>query len=206
MHSNAHKSNQLPLWVKVLQTAFVCVLVPIYWYHYGPSNFLWFSDIALLLSVVALWRESSFLSSMQAVSVAALEISWIVDFGAVLLFGFTITGLSQYMFDDQYALYLRALSLFHVWLPFLLLWMVYRLRFDGRGTLAQIGAAWLVLPLSYVASGPAENINWVYGLGADRQTALPDWLYLAILMAAYPLLIYLPTHLLLRRLMPNRRP
>jgi len=38
----------IPLGLKVVYTLFVCALVPIYWREYGPANFLWFSDIALL--------------------------------------------------------------------------------------------------------------------------------------------------------------
>ena len=39
--------DQIPLWLKVACTLFICILVPVYWIQYGPGNFLWFSDIAL---------------------------------------------------------------------------------------------------------------------------------------------------------------
>ena len=45
--------GRIPLVVKLLYTAFVCVLVPIYWHLYGPTNFLYFCDVALLLTVPA---------------------------------------------------------------------------------------------------------------------------------------------------------
>src|SRR6516225_5023210 len=38
--------------VKALYTLFVAVLVPCYWSFYGPANFLWLCDLALLLTVV----------------------------------------------------------------------------------------------------------------------------------------------------------
>ena len=56
------------------------VLVPVYWAQRGPANFLWASDIALLVTVGALWRESRFLSSMMAVAVLLPELGWNVDF------------------------------------------------------------------------------------------------------------------------------
>ena len=46
-------ASRLPLWFKLIYTAFVAVLVPTYWYHYGPGNFLYFCDLALLLTGVA---------------------------------------------------------------------------------------------------------------------------------------------------------
>ena len=55
----------IPLPLKIGYTLFLCVLVPVYWVKWGPKNFLWFSDIALLTTGVALWLESSLLASMM---------------------------------------------------------------------------------------------------------------------------------------------
>jgi len=60
---------QIPLWLKLAYTLFICVVVPVYWLQYGPGNFLWFSDLALLATTAALWLENSLLVSMMAVSV-----------------------------------------------------------------------------------------------------------------------------------------
>ena len=46
---------------------------------------------------------------------------------------------------------------------------------------------------------PAENINWVHGPGSTPQTWLPPSVYLAMLMAFFPIVVYLPTHILLLR-------
>ena len=37
-------------------------------------------------------------------------------------------------------------------------------------------------------------MNWVHGLGRP-QTALPPWAYLALLILAFSLVLYLPPHL-----------
>ena len=189
-----------PLWLKIVCTLYVCLLVPVYWMQYGPTNFLWFSDIALLLIVPALWFESALLASMMALSVVLLELTWNVDFFGRLLTGKELIGLSNYMFDATIPLGVRGLSLFHIVLPPLLLWMVHRLGYDGRALPAQTVLAWLVLPLSYWLSNPVENANWVYGFGSKPQIWLPAPLFVALLMLAFPLLIYLPTHLLLKKL------
>jgi hypothetical protein len=47
-----------------------------------------------------------------------------------------------------------------------------------------------------------ENINWAFGPG-NRAKKIPVRLYLISLLIGVPLFIYLPTHLLLRALMPN---
>lgn len=89
-------AQPIPLAVKILYTLFVCVLLPTYWRHYWPANFLWFSDLALLIGLAALWLESPFLASMQAVSVLLLELVWIVDFLTRLVSGRQLIGIAEY--------------------------------------------------------------------------------------------------------------
>jgi hypothetical protein len=50
------------MWVKVLYTAFVCVLVPVYWRDYGPTNFLYFCDVAVFFALAAMWTERPLLA------------------------------------------------------------------------------------------------------------------------------------------------
>ncbi len=45
----------IPLFAKLAYTAFMLVLVPVYLRYYGPSNFLYFCDVALLLTWAGVW-------------------------------------------------------------------------------------------------------------------------------------------------------
>ncbi len=200
MSDSALAAAHLPLWIKVLYTMFVCALIPIYWVQYGAKNFLWFSDIALLASVAALWLENSLLASMMAVAVVAPELAWNVDFFGRLIFGRGIGGLSGYMFDPKRPLYLRGLSLFHIVLPVLLVWIVHRLGYDRRAWLAQTLLACIVLPITYLLTKPGDNINWVFGPLSHPQQRLPPLLYLGLVMIIFPVAIYLPTHWVLLKL------
>ena len=149
----------IPLGLKIIYTLYVCVLVPIYWRQYGPANFLWFSDIALLALVPALWLENALLP-----------------------------------------FFIRGLSCFHIILPLLVLWTLHRLGYDWRAFLWQTLVALVVLPLSYLVSNPQENVNWVYGFGQNPQKILPAPLFVILLMLLFPLVVYLPTHLLFVRI------
>jgi len=184
----------IALWIKIAYTLFLAILVPVYWAHYGPRNFLWFSDIALLVTGATLWLESPVLASMMLLAVLLPECAWNLDFFGRLLTGHGMFGMSAYMFDARIPRYLRALSLFHVPLPIGLVWLVHRLGYDRRAWLYQSLLALVVLPVSYWLTDPAENVNWVHGLGRP-QRALPPWLYLALLIAAFSLVLYLPPHL-----------
>ena len=186
--------DQIHLGIKLGYTLFLLVLVPVYWTHYGPKNFLWFSDIALLVTAAALWLESPLLASMMMLAVLLPELAWNLDFFARLLTGRSMLGMSAYMFDTTLPRYLRALSLFHVPLPAGLVWLVLRLGYDRRAWLYQSLLALVVLPVTYWLTDRAENVNWVHGLSRP-QTALPPWAYLALLIIAFSLVLYLPPHL-----------
>lgn len=192
--------TMMPLWVKLVFTLFVLVTVAVYAVKYPLGNFLWFSDIALLATVPALWFESSLLASMMAVGILLPEALWNVSFLGQLATGKRLSGLTDYMFDPDKPLYLKALSLFHVFLPPLLVWMIAQLGYAPEAWIPQTVLAWVVLPLSFWLTTPAENVNWVYGFGARPQKRMPPLAYLLLLMTGFPVLVYLPTHLLLQGL------
>jgi len=195
----ALSGREVPLLLKVAYSFFVAFLVPIYWRCYGPANFLWFSDLALLITVPALWLESPLLASMQAVSVGLLELVWIADFLTRLTTRVRLTGMTEYMFQADKPLWLRMLSLFHLVIPFLLLWLVYRLGYDSRGLIVQTLFGWAVLLVCFFFTDPVENINWVFGPGQPQHRLAPAS-YFTLVMAFFPLCVYLPTHFALTAL------
>ena len=182
---------------KIAYTAFVLLVVVIWRRNYGWRNFLWFSDIAFIGAVPALWLESAALASVLAVAVMLPEILWNVDFAGRLLLRRRITGLTDYMFEPERPRLLRGLSLFHVPLPLVLLWMVREYGYDASvGLTGAIVMAAVVLPWSRAVSPPEKNINWTHGLGGTG-TKLTPAIYMAMLFAGFVLLVFIPTHLLL---------
>ena len=210
MTSVIEEGAAIPLWFKIAYTAFVCVLVPKYWIDYGPTNFLYYCDVALLMGVVALWTENPLWASMPAVGLILPQTLWIVDFLGVAI-GWPLVGMTQYMFDEKIPLFTRGLSFFHFWLPFVLVWLVARLGYDSRGFLYWSGLAWaLMLVCYFLIPGPPApldnpnlpvNVNYVFGMSEKGpQTWMPPLAWLATLMIGLPALIFWPTHLLLNRL------
>jgi hypothetical protein len=196
--------QKIPLVLKIVYTLYVAVLVPVYWYHYGPADsFLWFSSLSLLITAAALWLESPRLASMQLVSIFLLELMWIADYLGRLVLDVQLVGIAAYMFDDEKPLYVRGLSLFHAALPFLLIWLVFRLGYDRRAWIAQTIFAWVVLLFCFFFTDPEKNINWVFGPSQEPQRVVPPGVYLAAQMIVLPLCIYLPTHLALKAIMPK---
>jgi hypothetical protein len=199
------RNATIPLRLKVPYTIFVCVLVPAYWHEYGPANFLWGSNIALLVICVALWTENHLLPSMAALGVLLPELGWIIDFAVRLLLGqeaLPFDG-TRYMFDPGIPLWIRGLSLYHIALPIVLVWLLYGFGYQPRALIWQTLLALLVLPLTYAVSDPAASINWVYGFGSSPQTMMPGPVFVLLLMVLFPVTVYLPTHLLLSRFFPE---
>lgn len=203
-------ARRLPLALKIVVTAFLAVMVPVYYRSYGPTNFLYFCDVALLLAAVSLWTERALPASMAAVGILLPQVLWCLDFLGELV-GVHLVGLTAYMFDPGRSLFLRGLSFFHFWLPFLLVFLVRRLGYDRRALLGWTALGWGLCLVAYFFLPPAGtvlanpqipvNINYVGGFNdAKMQTYAPGPAYLAGWLLVLLGVIYVPTHLLLRKL------
>jgi hypothetical protein len=188
---------RLPLWIKLVWTVWVALWAPIYWRHYGAQNLLFFCDLGNFLLLLALWTESSLVFSAQAAGLLLFQTLYIIDLAGALLWGKHPIGGTEYMFDPHLSLALRLLSLFHVVMPPVLLWAVWRLGYDSRGWKLQTLLTWMVVPVNYLWR-PGFDINWARGLFFQEQHALPGWLYLAGYMVVVPTVVYWPTHRLLQ--------
>jgi hypothetical protein len=191
----------IPDWFKIVYTLAVLAFMVIYWQRYGPRNFLWFSDIALIGAVPAMWLESALVSGTLACMVLLPELLWNVDYVLRIALKRRITGLTEYMFDPSIPRWLRAVSLFHVPLPLVMIWLVAAYGYPAASLPAAAGTAALTLALSYLLSSREKNINWVFGLGRV-QNRLPQPLYLGLLYLGFVLVVFLPTHWILMRVFP----
>jgi hypothetical protein len=152
---------------------------------------------------------------MAAIGVLVGQVLWTIDFVS----GARLVGMTAYMYDPKYPLYARALTLFHVWLPFFMVWLLYRLGYDRRSFPAMTAFCWGLLLVSFLwlpappmtaeqvdpDSIRSVNINYVYGLGATPQTSMHPWLWVGMLAVLFPVVFYLPAHLALRALLPDPR-
>jgi hypothetical protein len=202
----APAARRVPLALKIAYTAFMAVLIPVYWANYGPTNFLYFCDLALLLTLAGVWLESPLLVSAPAVGIIAPQILWIVDFGSNL-FGHPLTGMTNYMFNHEASQFLRGLSLFHGWLPILLAYLVWRMGYDKRALALWTSIAWAAMLIAYFfLPGPNPNpgltpvnVNYVFGMSDNAaQTWMPGWAWLTLLLVGLPAFIFTPTHFVLK--------
>jgi hypothetical protein len=203
--------GRVPLPFKLAYTAFMAVLIPVYLHNYGPTNFFYFCDIALLVTLVGVWLESPLLISMCAVGILLPQVYWCIDFIANA-FGVPLVGMTTYMFNPQASLFLRGLSLYHGVLPFVLAYLVWQVGYDRRGLPAWTVVAWALILISFFFLTPPRpgagltpvNINYVWGMGdVAAQTWVSPYVWVAGMMILMPLLLFLPTHIVLTRFAPK---
>lgn len=221
---SAETPRLIPLWIKIAYTAFMAMMIPVYLRNYGPTNFLYFCDVAAVMTLAAIWLESSLLLSAALVGAFVPQMLWVIDFFGELI-GVHLTGMTSYMFDARKPFFLRFLSFFHFWLVFLLIYLVWCVGYDKRGLVLWTAIAWVLLTVCYVWMPPPSpsmdpitkdflrdpnmpvNINYVYSITSDEKPQ--DWmdpnLYFAIYMMILVVGIYPLTHLLCLALIPAQR-
>jgi len=205
-----NEATKIPLWLKLIFTILFSVTIPSNIIHYSAINLLWFCDISIITTFFGLWFESSLLISMAALASVATQLAWQVDYFFHLVSGKRLFGFSDYMFDANLTTYNKAVSLFHVWMPYLLLYSLRIVRYNRRALVAQTLTGCMAILLSYMLTkdmfGPAGNLNKVYGLSdKEPQTWMEPWLWLVVVMAYCFLCIYLPMHFLFSRLFGKQK-
>ncbi|MGB6483859.1 MAG: hypothetical protein WBE86_10280 [Candidatus Acidiferrales bacterium] len=192
---------KFPPWVRWASLIWIAVWFPAYWRAWSVQNFLHVCDIAVILTCAGLWWSNSLLLSSQAVSSIVADLLWDLDAGWRLLTGHNLTGGTGYMWDAHYPLWVRLLSLFHAVWPILLLWSLKRTGYDRRGWLLQSAIAAGAMIAARFAN-PAMNINYAFRDPIAHRAWGPAPVHVALIWIGLVILIYVPTHLVLAKLLP----
>ncbi|MCW8999046.1 MAG: hypothetical protein OQK04_10050, partial [Kangiellaceae bacterium] len=95
--------------------------------------------------------------------------------------------------------------------PFLLLYLLKRTGFEAKALPMWTIIAWVAMLICFwfmpapgeqtVSPNTPVNINYVYGFSETRrQSWLPDYQYLVLLMLALPMFVYWPSTYLLNKI------
>jgi hypothetical protein len=193
--------QKIPNPLRYLALLFLVVWFAAYWHAWGPANFIHLCDIAVILTCIGLYTSNSLLISSQAVSSVLIDIVWTLDVAARLIFGRHLIGGTEYLFDGSTPLWARLLSLFHIVLPFILLWSLFRLGYDRRGWTLQAAILIPVLVASRFVT-PDQNLNFAVTDPFLHRSYGPAFTHLLITFLFLVFIVYFPTHLLFSRLFP----
>jgi hypothetical protein len=145
-----------------LGLAWLAVYVPSYAIAYGWLNFLFLCNLGVMITAAALLAGSRLLLSSQAIAAPVIGLAWALDAGTKVLTGDFLYGATAYMWDSQYPLFTRLLSLYHLAWPLLLLWLVARHGYDRRGWPLQTAIAGCAMVAARLISVPEKNVNFAF--------------------------------------------
>jgi hypothetical protein len=177
--------------------------VPAYAVTWGWTNFLALCDVAATLTCLGLLTRNRLLISSQILPALMVGALWTIDVGARLVLGRHVFGGTEYMWLPTAPLAVRLLSLFHLALPVVLLLLLRRLGYDRRALALQTALTAVLLVLGRFLAPAAKNLNYAFRDPLFKQVFGPWPLHLAGVLLGIVVLVYLPTHLLLRRLYPD---
>lgn len=178
--------------------AWLAVWIPVYWRFWGWQNFFHFCDIAVILTCAGIFAGNRLLISSQAVAAVVPQAIWCFEVCWRVATGRIFFGGAEYMWDSTVPLFVRLLSLFHAALPLVLLYAVWRTRYDPRGFPMQIAIAGVTLIISR-ALGPQLNLNYAFVEPLFHRTWGPAPGHLAAVLAFISVVFYLPVHVALSR-------
>jgi len=164
--------SPFPLWLKLLYTAFLVFFVRHFLEHYADypaTEIIWFCYIGLFVLGIAMWTESPLLFSWQTLSLVVPQLIFTFDALFNIFFGPNLDSWTGYMFDPNEHMEHRLLAWFHTPMPFVLLYGVWRLGYDKRALLLQIGASWILWLLAFFFTLPHRNVNLAYGPSKRRR-------------------------------------
>ena len=181
-----------------LGLAWLAVYLPSYAIAYGFTNFLFLCNLGVMLTAAALLWESRLVLSSQAVAAPVIGLAWAVDAGWRVVTGAHLFGGTEYMWDPQYPLFTRLLSLYHLAWPVLVVVLVRRVGYDRRGWALQSGIAGGVVICCRLFTAPAENINFAFVDPIFGRAFEPAALHIGIVLGGLAGVAYGLTHLVLR--------
>ena len=184
--------------------AWLLVYLPAYTLAYGVANFLFLCNLGVMLTAVALVTGDRLLLSSQAVAAPVIGLAWALDAGWRVGTGDFLFGGTSYMWDPQYPLFTRLLSLYHLAWPLLVVACVRREGYDRRGWRLQSAIAAAAIVVSRFVTSPAENINFAFRDPFWNLQLGPAALHVALVVAALAGVAYGITHAILSALFGAR--
>lgn len=205
-----NRYGTLPLSLKIFLVAFSLTLAIYNSLYQGFGSLLFFCNVALFVATAGICLERTLLVSMAAVGVVLIQLLWSVDL-ILTAAGVSPLRMTAFMLSENLSPFKKSLALFHAWLPIVLLFALSRLGYDARalGWWTALTCALLLFSYLFLPRPPAPadnptlsvNINFVFGLRmGGPQQRMPEAAWLIGEMLFLPLVLFLPAHLMFKRL------
>lgn len=205
----------LPRALRWAYVVWFCIWTIAYWRYFGPQFLLWFCCLANVYVLLGCLTQRALWFSLAALAALGPQVLHSVDLAFRLLTQASPSGATDYMFDATRPITVRLLSLFHVWMPVLIVYALRRVGYDQRALAIQTLIASVVVVVSYSMFDPARdtndlmmplvngvpfdrdfNLNWVHAFYDRPEPGIGARRFWSVLIG-YPLVFHIPVHLLL---------
>ena len=191
-------------YLRWLAVVWLVVYLPSYTVAYGVLNFLFLCNLGVMLTAAALVAGSRLVLSSQALAAPIIGLGWITDAGWRLVTGDFLYGGTAYMWDPQYPLFTRLLSLYHVFWPVLVVACVARVGYDRRAWLLQVAIAAVAMLTARWITPPELNVNFAYRDPLFDTVLGPGLVHIAVMLAVLAVIVYGLMHWILSRAYAGR--
>jgi len=190
-----------PVWMRWISLVWFLFWFTAYWRSWGLANFAHLCDVAVIVTCVGMWTNSALLISSQAVGAFVVDAAWALEACWMIVKRHSLMGGAEYLIDPHYPFWIRLLTLFHLVMPALLLWGLWRSGYDRRGWALQCAIA---LPAFIAArfTPPDKNIDFAFADPFFRRAWGPAPTHVLVVWLFMVIVVYWPTHVALKRLFP----
>lgn len=186
-------------WIALI---WLVVYLPAYGRAYPLTNFLFLCNLGVTITALAVIVGNRLWVSSQAVAAPVIGIAWGLDAGWKVATGDFLYGGTAYMWDPQYPLFTRILSLYHLAWPLVLLWCLARAGYDRRGWPLQTAIAATSIVIARLATDPAQNVNFAFRDPFFSSQIGPAVVHLVVVVLVLGALAYGLTHRVLLSAFP----
>ena len=126
------------------------------------SQLFWFCNTGLYLLAAGFYFRKSIILTGVLIGALVVQIPWVLDFLVQLFFGYSLFGVTSYMFDYGFSNVRFYIELDHLLIIPLSVYGVYTLGFHKHGWIFAVIVTFIVNMGAFIFSSAVDNINCVF--------------------------------------------
>jgi hypothetical protein len=187
----------IPPGAQWLTLSWLALYLPVYTQAYGVWHFFQLCNAGLIISCFAILSRQQLFISSQALGSSGIGLFWVADQLAWIGTGQPLHGGTAYLWQSSIPPLARILSIYHVVLPLILLWIVYRRGYERRAWLLQCSILAGTGLIGVWFAPATENINYVFYWPDETVSYTISWPRLITMFLVVSCALYWPLHRLL---------
>jgi hypothetical protein len=180
------------MWINIFLIFFLATQIIVY-SSYSIESYLWLCKINLFLTIFGILFKNKLLISMAFVGGLARFSIWNLSFIINLFTNYNLFNVTAYIFSLGTSLTIKIISLYHIFLPIILIFFLKKIGYDSRAFIFSTILYWFVIIITYFFTIKSNNINFVF-CASTYNWSISDQQWVIFLLIFEPILFILPVH------------